>query len=59
MTMEKMPMPPTQAVEKASSHKMRFLYPLAAVCLAALPAGLALCGSLTTHHHRDHSGGNA
>ena len=31
----------------------------AAVCLAALPAGLELCGSLTTHHHRDHSGGNA
>ncbi|HOZ26603.1 MAG: hypothetical protein KBF30_00605 [Hyphomonadaceae bacterium] len=36
MTMEKMPMPSTQAVEKASSHKMRFLYPLAAVCLAAV-----------------------
>jgi len=29
-----------------------------AKCLDALPAGAELCGSLTTHHHRDHSGGN-
>ena len=31
----------------------------AAKCLSALPPALELCGSLTTHHHRDHSGGNA
>lgn len=37
MTTEtKMPMPSTQAVHKATSQKMRFLYPLAAVCLAAV-----------------------
>lgn len=30
-----------------------------AACLAALPADLELVGVLTTHHHRDHSGGNA
>lgn len=36
MTNENMPMPSTQAVSKATTHKMRFLYPLAAVCLAAV-----------------------
>jgi len=36
MKTEKMPMPSTQAVHKATSQKMRFLYPLAAVCVAAV-----------------------
>ncbi|MDP3493458.1 MAG: hypothetical protein Q8R82_10105, partial [Hyphomonadaceae bacterium] len=36
MTNEKIPMPSTQAVHKASAQKMRFLYPLAAVCVAAV-----------------------
>lgn len=30
-----------------------------AACLAAIPAGVELAGVLTTHHHEDHSGGNA
>ena len=31
----------------------------AGACLAAIPADLELVGVLTTHHHADHSGGNA
>jgi hydroxyacylglutathione hydrolase len=31
----------------------------ATLCLAAVPAELELVGVLTTHHHADHSGGNA
>lgn len=36
MTTKTLRMPSTQVVEKASAPKMRFLYPLAAVCLAAV-----------------------
>lgn len=36
MTTKHLRMPSTQVVEKASAPRMRFLYPLAAVCLAAV-----------------------
>jgi hydroxyacylglutathione hydrolase len=32
---------------------------VAATCVAAVPEGFELVGALTTHHHRDHAGGNA
>jgi len=32
---------------------------VASTCLAAVPDGYELVGALTTHHHRDHAGGNA
>ncbi len=36
MKTEDLPMPSTQVVKRASAPKMRFLYPLAAVCIAAV-----------------------
>ena len=36
MNTEKLPLPSTQVVNRANAPKMRFLYPLAAVCLAAV-----------------------
>ena len=36
MKNDKIPMPSTQAVHKATAHRMRFLYPLAAICIAAV-----------------------
>lgn len=32
---------------------------VADTCVAAVPDGYELVGALTTHHHRDHAGGNA
>ena len=31
---------------------------IASTCIAAVPEGYELVGALTTHHHRDHAGGN-